>query len=417
MYHRGSSFGRPKLRSRVGTECTPSERDFRARARAEINPVTDAFRRRYFPAATAADWNDYRWQLRHRLTSMRDLSRVLVLSTAERAALADPQRAFAVGLTPYYASLIDTTDATTALRKTVLPQAAEFRRGAGERDDPLAEDTHSPVPGIVHRYPDRVLFLVTDYCPVYCRYCTRSRLVGGNAGFGMNRAQWLQAIAYIERTPVIRDVLISGGDPLVYTDDMLDWLLSRLRPIPHVEIIRIGTKIPVALPQRITPGLAAMLRRHHPLHISLHVNHPAEITAEASSACRRLADAGIPLWSQTVLLRGVNDDIEIIRALMHALLTIRVRPYYLLQCDPITGSQHFRTPVAKGIEIIRGLRGHTSGYAVPQFIVDLPEGGGKVSLVPDYCTGRSGDDLVFRNYEGVDGYRYPDPGGADPGLM
>lgn len=280
---------------------------------------------------------------------------------------------------------------------------------AEEARDPLKEDDDSPVPGLVHRYPDRVLFLVTSFCATYCRYCTRSRLVGNGRGSHFNFDQWQKAIAYIESTPTIRDVLLSGGDPLTLPDEKLEWLLSRLRRIPHVEFLRIGTKVPVVLPQRITAGLARMLRRYHPLWISIHFTHPDELTPEVAKACERLADAGIPLGSQTVLLAGVNDDVDTMKRLMHGLLRIRVRPYYLFQCDPTLGSAHFRTPVAKGMEIIHGLRGHTTGYAVPTYVIDAPGGGGKIPLLPDTIVGRDGDYLLLRNYEGLV-FRYPDPG-------
>ncbi len=367
------------------------------------------FRERFYPDTTPDDWNDWRWQLRHRLRTRDDLERVFTLSKEELAAVERPGRPFPVGVTPYYAALLDTDDATSPLRRTMIPVPDEFERSPGETDDPLAEDQYSPVPGIIHRYPDRVLFLITDHCPVYCRYCTRSRLVGGNAEFDINLKQWQRGIDYIAATPAVRDVLISGGDPLIYDDDRLEWLLARLHSIRHVEMLRIGTKIPVSLPQRITPAFCRMCRCYHPLYMSLHITHPDELTPEAGQACERLADAGIPLGSQTVLLQGVNDRVDVIRRLMHGLLRIRVKPYYLLQCDPITGSAHFRTPVQTGVAIIRGLRGHTSGYAVPHFIVDTPAGGGKFSMVPDYITGRDGDDLLITNYEGRSGFRYHDP--------
>jgi lysine 2,3-aminomutase len=281
---------------------------------------------------------------------------------------------------------------------------------AGEADDPLGEDMDSPVPGLVHRYPDRVLFMVTDFCSTYCRYCTRSRMVGKSHDYCFNLDQWERAIKYIEATPAIRDVLLSGGDPLTLSDDRLDWMLSRLRRIPHVEFLRIGTKAPVVLPQRITPALTRMLKRYHPLWISIHFTHPDELTPETTQACARLADAGIPLGSQTVLLAGINDDVETMKRLMHGLLKIRVKPYYLYQCDPISGSSHFRTEVEKGLEIIRGLRGHTTGYAVPNYVIDAPGGGGKIPLLPDYVEGRDSDNLLLTNYKGGH-YRYPDPGG------
>ena len=377
-----------------------------------ISEQSDSFRKKYYPGTTKKEWNNYHWQLRKRLQNLDDLQKVFRLTAGERKALTHRSRRFSVGLTPYYSSLLDTNDASDPLRRTVIPDPHEFLRRKGESLDPLAEDTHSPVPGIVHRYPDRVLFLVTDFCPVYCRYCTRSRLVGGNASFDINLNQWRRAIAYLAGAKRVRDVLISGGDPLVYSDDRLEWLLAALRSIPHLEIIRIGTKIPVVLPQRITLSLTRIIKRYHPVYFSIHIIHPKELSPEAAQACDRLADAGIPLGSQTVLLRNINDDTETIRTLMHQLLKLRVKPYYLLQCDPIVGSHHFRTPIDAGINIIRGLRGHTSGYAVPHYIVDLPEGGGKISLVPDYVARRTTEDLVFTNYEGKGGFKYPDPEGA-----
>jgi lysine 2,3-aminomutase len=367
-----------------------------------------AFKQQHFPDVPLSDWCDWRWQLRHRLQTADDLAGVIALTDAEYQALTQPGRAFPVSVTPYYASLLSADDPCHPLRRTVIPTPAEFETHPGDMIDPLAEDDHSPVPGIVHRYPDRALFLVTDYCPVYCRYCTRSRLVGGNAPFSFSKTQWQRGIDYIADTPAIRDVLVSGGDPLVYSDDQLTWLLQRLRAIPHLEMIRIGSKIPMVLPQRVTPELCSMLKRLHPLYMSVHITHPAELTEEAAQACTRLADAGIPLGSQTVLLQGVNDDADTMRTLMHGLLKIRVRPYYLLQCDPIQGSAHLRTPVAKGIEIIKALRGHTTGYAVPHYIVDVPGGGGKISLDPEYITGRDEQGLVITNFQGMEGFHYPD---------
>ncbi|MGH7187286.1 MAG: KamA family radical SAM protein, partial [Pseudomonadota bacterium] len=272
-------------------------------------------------------------------------------------------------------------------------------------------DHDSAVPGLVHRYPDRVLFLTTGFCSTYCRYCTRSRVVGEAGGeYSFSVPQWERALAYLEAHTEIRDVLLSGGDPLTLADDKLDWLLGRLRRIKHIEFLRIGTKVPVVLPQRVTRELTRMLRKHHPLWLSLHFTHPDELTAEVAESCARLADAGIPLGSQTVLLKGINDDVEVMRPLMHGLLKIRVKPYYLYQCDPITGSAHFRTSVDKGLEIIAGLRGHTSGYAVPTYVIDAPGGGGKIALIPDPVVGRDGGDILLRNFEGGV-YRYRDPQG------
>lgn len=367
-----------------------------------------AFRRRFFPEATAADWNDWRWQLQQRIRDLNRLSRIFQLSPDEHAAVAARSGWLPVGITPYYASLMSLTDPAEPLRRTHIPVSAEHVRGPGESDDPLSEDADAAVPGLVHRYPDRVLFLTTGFCATYCRYCTRSRMVGGGGEYTFSTGQWERAIAYVAAHREIRDVLLSGGDPLTIATDKLEWLLSRLRAIPHVEFLRIGTKVPVVLPQRVTRDLVRMLRRYHPLWMSLHFTHPAELTPEAAEAAERLADAGIPLGSQTVLLAGVNDSVPVVRALNHGLLRMRVRPYYLYQCDPISGSAHFRTPVERGLEIIRGLRGHTTGYAVPHFVVDAPGGGGKVPLLPDYVAGRDGDDLLLHNFEG-NAYRYPDP--------
>ena len=306
-----------------------------------------------------------------------------------------------------YMSLLDPENPLQALRKTVVPTTREFVRTPGEADDPLGEDGHSPVPGLVHRYPDRVLLLPLDFCSTYCRYCTRSRVVGH--GEIQPNVERLEAIFhYLEEATQVRDVLISGGDPLALSDEKLDWIIGRLRQIPHIEFIRIGTKMPAVLPQRITPELCTMLRKYHPIWMSVHYLHPEECTVESKQACERLIDAGIPLGSQTVLLKGVNDEVEIMKELVHKLLLMRVRPYYLYQCDPISGSSHFRTPVSKGLEIIQGLRGFTTGYAVPTFVIDAPGGGGKIPLQVDSVIGRDGDDLLLRNFEGKT-FRYPDP--------
>jgi lysine 2,3-aminomutase len=372
-----------------------------------VNQRSNAFRRRFFPAASLAEWNDWRWQSRHRITKLAQLEGMLVLSADERAALVQGESMLPVGITPYYLSLVSADDAQDPLRRTVIPVTAELVRMPGEADDPLGEDAHMPVPGLVHRYPDRVLFLVLDFCSTYCRYCTRSRVVG-HGEISPDERRLEVALDYIRRTPTIRDVLLSGGDPLAMADHRLDWVLTRLRAIPHVEFVRIGTKMPAVLPQRITPELVRMLKKHHPLWMSIHYMHPDECTPEAYRAAARLADAGIPLGSQTVLTRGVNDDVETMKRLVHHLLRMRVKPYYLYQCDPISGSSHFRTTVQKGLEIIAGLRGHTTGYAVPTYVVDAPGGGGKIPLQPDYLVGRDGDELVLRNYEGRL-FRYPDP--------
>ncbi len=380
------------------------------RARFAIAPERHAFRRRFFAGASAAEWSDWRWQTRNRIRTLADLERVFRLSDDERAAVVRRTSGLPVGITPYYASLMGREDPTEPLRRTHIPVGAEFTTLPGEDDDPLGEEPDMVAPGLVHRYPDRVLFLITKFCATYCRYCMRSRLVGSKGEHTFSVAQWEAALSYIEAHPEVRDVLISGGDPLTIADDKLDWLLGRLRRIGHVELIRIGTKVPLALPMRVTRALARVLKRHRPW-LSLHATHPNELTPEATLALDRLADAGVPLGSQTVLLKGVNDDLAVMRALMHGLIKRRVKPYYLFQCDPIRGSGHFRTPVATGLALIEGLRGHTSGYAVPHFALDAPGGGGKVALVPDSIVGREGDDLVVRNFAGAL-YRYPDPGGT-----
>jgi lysine 2,3-aminomutase len=373
---------------------------------ASISARPSAFRRRFFAGVSAREWNDWRWQLRNSFRNLAQLERVLQLSASEKAAM-NGARKLPLQVTPYYASLLDASRADDPLRRTVVTTAAEFEHAPGEADDPLHEDGDLRASGVVHRYPDRVLFLVTPLCPVYCRYCTRSRMVGDPVGHPLGVEQWTAGLAYIAEHPSIRDVLLSGGDPLLLSDEKLEWLVSRVRAIKHVEFVRIGTKVPAVLPQRITPALVRMLKRYHPLWMSLHFMHPDEVTPEVQLACGRLADAGIPLGSQTVLVAGVNDDTETQKRLMHQLVRIRVRPYYLYQCDPVSGTSHFRTPVAKGLEIMRGLRGHTTGYAVPTFVIDAPGGGGKVPLLPDYAAGRDGDELLLRAYDGQL-YRYPD---------
>lgn len=364
------------------------------------------FRNKFFPGVTTKQWNNWHWQVANRIRRGDQLSRFLQLSEDEKLAINGSGTSLPLSITPYYLSLLDPADPDHPLRRSVVPTTGELTRGPGEADDPLGEDNQSPVPGLIHRYPDRVLFLVHDFCSTYCRYCTRSRVVGHGA-INPTTARFEKMLDYIRRTKSIRDVLISGGDPLLLSDDRLEWLLDSLRKIPHVEIIRIGTKVPAVLPQRITAKLVRMLRRYHPLWMSLHFIHPDECTPETVKACTRLADAGIPLGSQTVLLRGINDTVETMKELMHGVMKMRVRPYYLYQCDPITGSAHFRTPVEKGLDIIRGMRGFTSGYAIPTYVIDAPGGGGKIPLLPESVMGRQGSDLLLRNYE-ERCFRYPD---------
>jgi lysine 2,3-aminomutase len=365
------------------------------------------FRKRFYPSTTLREWQDWRWQLHNRIRDVDALGRIIRLSEDERHAMSDQARSLPLAITPYYASLLDPWNPRQALRRTVVPTVHERFHSIGESNDPLHEDEDSPVPGIIHRYPDRVLFLVTGNCATYCRYCTRSRMVGHYSNYCLNIKLWETGLTYIGSHPEIRDVLLSGGDPLTLADEQLEWLLAHLQRIPHVELIRIGTKAPVVLPQRITPALVKMLKRYHPLWISIHAAHPDELTPETAKACMHMADAGIPLGSQTVLLSGINDDMETMKSLVHGLLKIRVKPYYLYQCDPIPGSSHFRTPVAKGLDIIRGLRGFTTGYAVPTYVIDAPGGGGKIPLLPDYVVGQENGDLILRNYEGQV-FRYPD---------
>jgi lysine 2,3-aminomutase len=392
---------------------TPHEAPARKKAlRFPVSPDTRAFYRRFYPDTTTAEWNDWRWQMRTRIRTLAELERVFTLSADERQAVSAHTGALPVGITPYYASLMGLDDANEPLRRTHIMVGGESVRLPGEEDDPLGEDHDTVAPGLVHRYPDRVLFLTTGTCSTYCRYCTRSRLVGNPGGeYQFNVRNWDKALDYLEAHTEVRDVLLSGGDPLTIGDDKLDYLLGRLRRIKHIEFVRLGTKIPTVLPQRITKDLVKMLKKHHPLWMSLHFTHPRELTPEVTESTARLADAGIPLGSQTVLLKGINDDAEIIKPLMQGLLMRRVRPYYLYQCDPIKGSGHFRTGVDVGLKIIQALRGHTTGYATPMFVVDAPGGGGKILMAPDPVAGRDGDDLLLRNFEGGV-YRYPDPGGT-----
>jgi lysine 2,3-aminomutase len=375
-------------------------------AKFRISSKSRAFRRAFFPDAPESDWNDWRWQLRHSFRGLEALERILHLSDDERAALQLSRNSLPNAITPYYASRLDREDASQGLRRTMVMVNQEFVRTPEEAIDPLSEDADSPVPGLVHRYPDRVLFLVTGTCPVYCRYCTRSRMVGSQDGeYEFSTTQWERAIDYIAQTPAIRDVLLSGGDPLVMSDDRLEWLLSRLR---RIKFLRIGSKVPAVLPQRITPALTRMLRRYHPLWMSVHFIHPDELTPEVEQACSRLADAGIPLGCQTPLLAGVNDSLEVCQRLFHGLLRCRVKPYYLYQADLVVGTAHFRTAVSKGLEIIEGLRGHTTGYAVPTYAIDVPGGGGKIAILPGTRLDREGEHILLRNYEGRV-FRFPDP--------
>ena len=368
-----------------------------------------------FKNVSAADWNDWQWQLRNNIKDVETLSKVISLDAKEKGDLRNCLKKFRMAITPYYAALMDQHDKKCPVRLQAVPILDELRDDASDLDDPLHEDVDSPVPNLTHRYPDRVLLLVTNICSMNCRHCTRRRLVGFE-DCHLSKDNLDKAIAYIKRTPAVRDVLISGGDPLTLSDELLENIISRLRAIDHVEIIRIGTRTPVVMPMRITDALVAMLKKYHPLFVNTHFNHPKEMTAEALAACEKLADAGIPLGNQSVLLKGVNDQAPVMKKLMHELLMARVKPYYIYQCDLSKGISHFRTSVAKGIEIMESLRGHTTGMAVPTYVVDAPGGGGKIPVMPQYLISMSDRKVVLRNYEGViTTYSHPDDIYSDPG--
>lgn len=354
-----------------------------------------------------AVWNDWRWQQRERITHMAQLDRVLRPTEEERTAFDQTTAEFHMGITPYYAALMDPEDPHCPVRIQSVPVMGEMNILPADMEDPLAEERDMPVPGITHRYPDRVLFYTTHNCPVYCRHCTRKRKVS-DPTTAAAKAQLESGLKYIAKHTEIRDIVISGGDPLTLSDDRLDDILGRLRAIPHVEIFRLGTRNLVTLPQRVTDEFVAMLRRHHPVYVNTHFNHPKECTAEAYEAARRLADAGCVIGNQMVLLKGVNDDPKVVKDLNQKLLMMRIRPYYIYQCDLAKGISHFRTPIETGLEIIRQLRGWTSGLAVPHFVVDAPNGGGKIPLGPDYVVKREGKRVTLRNFAGNE-YVYTEP--------
>ncbi len=372
-----------------------------------VNPRAQEFRNKHFPHISNKEWNNWQWQLRNSYTTYEQIQSFLFLADDEIKPTRNGNN-LPIRMTPYYASLLDPENALQPLRKTVVPVLDELITLPEEKADPLGEMNNSPVNQLVHRYPDRVLFLVSGFCSTYCRYCTRSHMVSKKDKCHASKTEWDVALDYIRNHPEVRDVILSGGDPLTLSDNKLEYLLSQLRAIEHVEIIRIGTKVPVVLPQRITPALTRMIKKYHPVFMSIHFTHPDELTPEVHAACTRLADAGIPMGSQTVLLKGVNDDVNVFKKLMHGILKMRVRPYYLYQCDPIPGSGHFRTSIDKGLEIIKGLRGFTSGYAIPHFVIDAPGGGGKIPLLPEYYQGKIDGIAMLKNYEGKMFY-YPDP--------
>ncbi|RQD67079.1 MAG: lysine 2,3-aminomutase [Tindallia sp. MSAO_Bac2] len=349
---------------------------------------------------TEEEWNSWEWQVKNRISTVEDLKKVVNLKAGEEEGIEQCLKKLRMGITPYYASLMDPEDENCPVRMQAVPQSAELHQGLSDMDDPLHEDVDSPVEGLTHRYPDRVLLLITDMCSMYCRHCTRRRFAGQqDTGLPMDRID--AAVDYIRKTPQVRDVLLSGGDCLLVSDQRLETIIQKLREIPHVEIIRLGSRTPVVMPQRITDSLVNMLKKYHPIWLNTHFNHSKELTPESRKALAKLADAGIPLGNQSVLLRGINDCVPVMKELVHELVKERVRPYYLYQCDLSVGIEHFRTTVSKGIEIIEGLRGHTSGYAVPSFVVDAPGGGGKIPVMPTYMISQGAGKVVLRNYEGV----------------
>lgn len=374
--------------------------------------VSPASRRsELYPHATDAEWNDWRWQMRNSVRDAAGLAKVMPLTADEREGLEKTAHIFRIGISPYYLSLIDPAHPFCPVRMQAIPVAAEGRIRPGELRDPLGEDPHRPVEAIVHKYPDRVLFLALDTCSVYCRHCTRRRITAGGEA-ELNKTEIQKGIDYIRAHPQVRDVLISGGDPFLLSEERLEQMLAPLRAIEHVEMIRIGTRVPVCLPQRVTESLAKTLRKFAPLFVVTHFNHPKEITADARRACELLVDNGVPVENQAVLMRRLNSNSRIIKELSHQCLKMRVRPYYLHQMDVAEGCEHLRTPIQTGIDILNDLRGHTTGLAVPHLAVDLPGGGGKVTLQPEYVLERGEHETVFRSYKGQR-YVYPEPEETD----
>lgn len=360
-----------------------------------------------FANVTEEQWNDWHWQMKNRIETEEELKKHISIKPEEKEGIHQCLQSLRMAITPYYLSLIDIDDPYDPVRRQAIPTTNELNRSKDDLVDPLHEDVNSPVTGLTHRYPDRILFLATDSCATYCRHCTRRRFVG-HTDSSFPKEQIDKCVEYVRNHPEVRDVLVSGGDPLVMSDDKLEYVISELRKIKHVEIIRLGTRAPLVMPQRITPKLCEMLKKYQPIWINTHFNHPNEITEESAQACNMLADAGIPLGNQSVLLAGVNDCIHVMKKLVQKLVQLRVRPYYIYQCDLSIGLEHFRTPVSKGIEIIEALRGHTSGFCVPTFVVDAPNGGGKIPVMPDYLISRTPNKTVLRNFEGIIS-TYPEP--------
>lgn len=378
-------------------------------ATADLTPVSR--RAELFPDATDDQWNDWRWQMRNSVRDGARLAQLLKLTDDERAGVAETAKIFRLGISPYYLSLIDPAHPFCPVRMQAVPVKAEARKRAGELRDPLGEDPRRPVEAIVHKYPDRVLFLALDTCSVYCRHCTRRRITNGGEA-ELNKTELEKGLEYVRTHPQVRDVLLSGGDPFLLSEERLEQILAPLRAIPHVEMIRIGTRIPVCLPMRVTESLAKLLRKYAPLFVVTHFNHPKEITVEAKRACELLVDHGVPVENQAVLMRRLNSDARIITELSHACLKMRVRPYYLHQMDVAEGLEHLRTPIEAGVKIIEQMRGWTTGLAVPHLAVDLPGGGGKVTLQPDYVLERKPNETILRNYRGQP-YAYPEPEETD----
>jgi len=365
-----------------------------------MNRFAEINRKEMFPDVPDEKWNSWLWQVQNRIETVEDLKKYLPLTIEEEAGARKATKSLRMAITPYYLTLMDKENHRDPVRLQAVPSAMEIVNSSADLMDPLHEDEDSPVPGLTHRYPDRVLLLITDQCSMYCRHCTRRRFAG-QTDSPMSNDRIDRAIDYIRNTPGIRDVLLSGGDALLMSDARLEAIIKKLRAIPHVEIIRIGSRVPVVMPQRITDDLVNMLKKYHPIWVNTHFNHPSEITDESKAACERMANAGIPLGNQSVLLKGINDCVHVMKELVHGLVKIRVRPYYIYQCDLSMGLEHFRTPVSKGIEIIEGLRGHTSGFSVPTFVVDAPGGGGKIPVMPNYVISQGTHKVILRNFEGV----------------
>jgi len=365
-----------------------------------MNKFAEMNRKEMFPDVPDEKWNSWMWQVQNRIETVEELKSYLPLTIEEEAGAKKALKSLRMAITPYYLTLMDKNDHLDPVRIQAVPSAMEIMTADADLMDPLHEDEDSPVPGLTHRYPDRVLLLITDQCSMYCRHCTRRRFAGQTDN-AMSTSRIDAAIDYIRNTPQVRDVLLSGGDALLMSDIRLEAIIKKLREIPHVDIIRIGTRVPVVMPQRITDDLVNMLKKYHPIWLNTHFNHPSEITKESREACEKMANAGIPLGNQSVLLKGVNDCVHVMKNLVHGLVRMRVRPYYIYQCDLSIGLEHFRTPVSKGIEIIEGLRGHTSGFSVPTFVVDAPGGGGKIPVMPNYVISQGTHKVILRNFEGV----------------